>query len=117
MEKQLYKSEGYCQQQIIDLLRKQNGHPIHSWQIGDRLCLSGPQVDELVLELRAMGFLICGDDAYDGYYFGTLDQAIKVIETIKSKMVLEQLVVDRWGKMKSGAKRSEDLPEQLSMKL
>lgn len=125
MEKTLYKNKAKAQEEVYNMLAGQNGHPLHASQIGDKICLSASQVNEIVLELRSMGFMICGDDAYDGYYFGTLDQVKKTIETIKSRIGMEQLVVKLWDrKVKSETKQTEqpgkaeeELPGQERMEI
>ena len=96
MERTLYKDKARAQSQVIDMLRDLNGHPIHAQQIGDKINLSGSQVDDIVLELRSMGFMICGDDAYDGYYMGTLAQVKETVKHLKDKIKLMTLVVNLW---------------------
>ena len=125
MERTLYKNKACAQGEVYEILLKQNGHPIHAQQIGDRLNLSGSQVSDIVLELRSMGFMICGDDAYDGYYMGTLDQVKKTIEAIRNRIKLEKLVVDLWENRTKDQKREdyseaaagEQIPGQQSMDL
>lgn len=126
MEEQRYKNRGLAQSQIIDILNEQNGHPIYAQQIGDKINLSGAQVDELVLELRSLGFPICGDDAYDGYYFGTLAQIKQTVKRLKDKIKLETLVVNLWehkSKMEAAEREEKatgqegELPGQQAMNI
>jgi len=96
MDTEIYKNRELAQNQVIDILQKQNGHPIHSIQIGDKINLSGSQVDDIVLELRSLGFAICGDDAHAGYWFGTPAEVKKTVEGLKNRVELEKLVIRMW---------------------
>lgn len=53
-----------------EVLREISEHPLHSEQIACRLHISTGEVNAAILSLRSRGILICGDDAYDGYYYG-----------------------------------------------
>ncbi len=107
-ERTPYKNRDAAVQQVLDVLHERNGHPIHAQQIGDRLCLSGAQVSDIVLELRSMGYLICGNDAYGGYWFGTLAEARSTAEEIRQHIKLEELAIHFMSK-------EEEKPEQMTM--
>lgn len=126
MNPTVFKNKEKTQEQIIEILQKQNGHPIHSVQIGDRINISGSQVDDMVLELRSLGFTICGDDAHAGYWFGTLAEVKKTIDDLKDKVKLEELVIKMWEhrlkmdiaeQQEKTAGQGEELPGQQSMDL
>ena len=126
MEEKQYKNESLATGQVIEILQKQNGHPIHASQIGDRINLSGSQVCDIVLELRCAGMMICGDDAYDGYYFGTPAECKATIKKLNNKIKLEQLAVKMWAHKlemaleepeEQNAEGGEQLPGQQEMEL
>lgn len=58
-------------------------HPLHSEQIACRLNISTGEVNAAVLSLRSRGIPICGDDAYDGYYYGCAALMRKTIDMLK----------------------------------
>ena len=53
--------------EVLDVI---SVHPLHSEQIACRLSISAGEVNAAILSLRSRGIPICGDDAYDGYYYG-----------------------------------------------
>lgn len=58
-------------------------HPLHSEQIACRLNVSTGEVNAAVLSLRSRGVPICGDDAYDGYYYGCAALMRKTVDMLK----------------------------------
>ena len=118
MEEKRYKNEGLATGQVIEILQKQNGHPIHASQIGDRINLSGSQVCDIILELRCAGMMICGDDAYDGFYFGNPAEYKETIKRLNNRIKLEQLAVNMWAhKLKKAAEELENQKAQESEQL
>lgn len=71
-------------------------HPLHSEQIACRLHISAGEVNEAVLSLRSRGIQICGDDAYDGYYYGCPALLKKTIALLKWQRKLIDLAIDRF---------------------
>lgn len=53
-----------------DVYETINEHPLHSEQIANKLQICVGEVNAAVLSLRSRGIPICGDDSYDGYYYG-----------------------------------------------
>ena len=53
-----------------EVLKEISEHPLHSEQIACRRQISTGEVNAAILSLRSRGIPICGDDAYDGYYYG-----------------------------------------------
>lgn len=68
-------------------------HPLHSEQIACRLHICAGEVNEAVLSLRSRGIPICGDDAYDGYYYGCPALLKRTIMTLKWQRQLMDMAI------------------------
>ena len=68
-------------------------HPLRSEQIACRLHISTGEVNAAVLSLRSRGIPICGDDAYDGYYYGCPALLKRTIITLKWQRQLMDLAI------------------------
>lgn len=77
-----------------DVLGVINEHPLHSEQIAWQLHISAGEVNTAVLSLRSRGYLICGDDAYDGYYYGSLDLVARTLEQLKEERRLLSMAIE-----------------------
>lgn len=71
-------------------------HPLHSEQIACRLHISTGEVNEAILSLRSRGVQICGDDAYDGYYYGCPALLKKTVTLLKWQHKLIGLAINRF---------------------
>lgn len=58
-------------------------HPLHSEQIAIQTHISTGEVNAAILSLRSRGIEICGDDAYDGYYYGCAALMRKTVDMLK----------------------------------
>ena len=68
-------------------------HPLHSEQIACRLNISTGEVNAAVLSLRSQGVPICGDDAYDGYYYGCPALLKKTVNVLKWQRKLMDMAI------------------------
>ena len=68
-------------------------HPLHSEQIACRLHISTGEVNVAVLSLRSRGVPICGDDAYDGYYYGCPALLKKTVNMLKWQRKLMDMAI------------------------
>ena len=68
-------------------------HPLHSEQIACRLNISTGEVNAAILSLRSRGVEICGDDAYDGYYYGCPALLKKTVTLLKWQRQLTDMAI------------------------
>lgn len=68
-------------------------HPLHSEQIACRLHISTGEVNAAILSLRSRGVPICGDDAYDGYYYGCPALLKKTVNVLKWQRKLMDMAI------------------------
>lgn len=68
-------------------------HPLHSEQIACRLNISTGEVNTAILSLRSRGIEICGDDAYDGYYYGCPALLKKTVTLLKWQRQLTDMAI------------------------
>ena len=68
-------------------------HPLHSEQIACRLHISTGEVNVAILSLRSRGIPICGDDAYDGYYYGCPALLKKTVNVLKWQRKLMDMAI------------------------
>lgn len=93
-----------------EVLAKINDHPLHAAQIANKLQIEVGKVNNAVLSLRSRGYLICGDDAYDGYYTGCLAQVERTLEQLKEKQRLLGMAIQLMER--SVSKKKEELAEE-----
>ncbi|MBQ8665354.1 MAG: hypothetical protein IJ526_00475 [Lachnospiraceae bacterium] len=98
------------QREVLDEL---TDHPQYAVQIADKLQLTTGKVNNAILGLRSMGWPICGDDAYTGYYFGSLAEVGKTVENLKDSRRLIDQAIRFMSSMLS--KKAEQLPGQEQM--
>ena len=68
-------------------------HPLHSEQIACRLNISTGEVNTAILSLRSRGIEICGDDAYDGYYYGCPALLKRTVTLLKWQRQLTDMAI------------------------
>lgn len=68
-------------------------HPLHSEQIACQLNISTGEVNTAILSLRSRGIEICGDDAYDGYYYGCPALLKKTVTLLKWQRQLTDMAI------------------------
>ena len=73
-------------------------HPLRSEQIACRLHISAGEVNAAILSLRSRGIPICGDDAYDGYYYGCPALLKRTVVLLKWQRQLIDLAIKRFEK-------------------
>ena len=78
---------------VLEVLQKANGHPLHSEQIAWKKNILAGEVNDAVLSLRSRGIPICGDDAYDGYYYGCPALLKKTIIILKWQRQLMDMAI------------------------
>ena len=76
-----------------EVLREISEHPLHSEQIACRLHISTGEVNAAILSLRSRGIEICGDDAYDGYYYGCPALLKKTVTLLKWQRQLTDMAI------------------------
>lgn len=68
-------------------------HPLHSEQIAIQTHISTGEVNAAILSLRSRGIEICGDDAYDGYYYGCPALLKKTVTLLKWQRQLTDMAI------------------------
>ena len=68
-------------------------HPLHSEQIAIQTHISTGEVNAAILSLRSRGIEICGDAAYDGYYYGCPALLKKTVTLLKWQRQLTDMAV------------------------
>ncbi len=68
-------------------------HPLHSEQIAIQTHISTGEVNAAILSLRGRGIEICGDDAYDGYYYGCPALLKKTVTLLKWQRQLTDMAI------------------------
>ena len=76
-----------------DVLSMINQHPLHAVEIANRLNIQVGAVNNAVLALRSRGYLICGDDACEGYYFGCLAEVEKTVENLEDQIRMLEVAI------------------------
>ena len=76
-----------------EVLEEISEHPLHSEQIACRLHISTGEVNAAILSLRSRGIPICGDDAYDGYYYGCPALLKKTVILLKWQRKLMDMAI------------------------
>ena len=82
------------EEEVLKVLQKAKGHPLHSEQIAWEKNILVGEVNAAVLSLRSRGIPICGDDAYDGYYFGCPALLKRTIVNLKWQRQLMDLAIE-----------------------
>ena len=78
---------------VNDVLKKIDAHPKHAVTIANELQIEVGKVNDAVLALRSRGWPICGDDAYEGYYFGSLAELEKTAQNLSVKERMLRLAI------------------------
>ena len=93
-----------------DVLATITEHPLRSEQIACRLSISAGEVNTAILSLRSRGIPICGDDAYDGYYYGCPALLKRTIVNLKRQRQLMDLAIELLGRRleEDGSVRESD---------
>lgn len=73
-------------------------HPLHSEQIAIQTHISTGEVNAAILSLRSRGIEICGDDAYDGYYYGCPALLKKTVTLLKWQRQLTDMAIELFEK-------------------
>ena len=81
-----------------EVLKEISVHPLHSEQIACQLHISTGEVNAAVLSLRSRGIPICGDDAYDGYYYGCPALLKKTVVLLKWQRKLMDMAIELFEK-------------------
>ena len=82
------------EEEVLEVLQIADGHPLHSEEIAWKKNILAGEVNDAVLSLRSRGIPICGDDAYDGYYFGCPALLNRTITTLKWQRQLLDLAIE-----------------------
>lgn len=83
------------EKEVLDIITV---HPLHSEQIACQLHISTGEVNAAVLSLRSRGIPICGDDAYDGYYYGCPALLRKTVVLLKWQRKLIDMAIELFEK-------------------
>ena len=81
-----------------EVLKEISVHPLHSEQIACRRHISTGEVNAAILSLRSRGIPICGDDAYDGYYYGCPALLRKTVILLKWQRKLMDMAIELFEK-------------------
>ena len=78
---------------VREVLGKIDEHPKFAVQIANDLSITTGKVNDAILSLRSMGWPVCGDDAYQGYHFGSLAEVENTVNKLKSDRRLMDLAI------------------------
>lgn len=99
---------------VHEVLDKIDEHPKFAVQIANDLNITTGKVNDAILSLRSMGWPICGDDTYMGYYFGSLAEVSSTAETLKNDMRLMNLAI-RFMEASVAKKNGKQASDQVQM--
>lgn len=83
-------NEAENEKEVLSIITE---HPLRSEQIACRLHISTGEVNAAILSLRSRGIPICGDDAYDGYYYGCPALLKKTVNVLKWQRKLMDMAI------------------------
>lgn len=94
---------------VLEVLQKANGHPLHGEQIAWKKNILAGEVNDAVLSLRSRGIPICGNDAYDGYYYGCPALLKKTVILLKWQRKLIDMAIRLFEKQLKEKNNDEEI--------
>ena len=94
---------------VLEVLQKANGHPLHGEQIAWKKNILAGEVNDAVLSLRSRGIPICGNDVYDGYYYGCPALLKKTVILLKWQRKLIDMAIRLFEKQLKEKNNDEEI--------